>query len=331
MMAQENNYQGQPGYQASYYPPPKKNNPWLWVLVVGLLLIVTIGGFWLVGKSFSAPETVYLNEPNIARIFVEGTITGEFDGVYDHQFLLNTIDTLINDDNNMALLIYIDSPGGEVLATDEMANKIFEYKETTGRPVYVYGNNMMASGGYWIACAGDWIVCNRYCTTGSIGVTYGSFLDLSGFLEKYGIKVNTITSGDQKSMGSSLEEMTPETAAIFQAIIDEYYGYFIDLVSANRPLTKEELLPLADGRIYTATQAKNNQLIDQVGTFEDALDALDEELGAVYPVEDYYSTEELSFLEQLNWLDYISYGGDESSAILQLLPPTGPLAYYEGE
>jgi protease-4 len=330
-MEQPNNYQGEPGYRANYYQPPKKTNRWLWLLVVGLLILVTVGGLWLVGRSFSTPEAVYLNEPNIARIFVEGTITGEFEGDYDHQFLLDTIDTLEYDDNNMALLVYIDSPGGEVLASDELANKITAYKETTGRPVYVYGHNMMASGGYWIACAGDWIVANRYCTTGSIGVTYGSFLDLSGFLEKYGIKVNTITSGAQKSMGSSLEEMTPETEAIFQIIIDEYYGYFLDWVSTNRPLTRDALIPLADGRIYTATQAETYQLIDQVGTYEDALAALDEALGAVYPVEDYYSSEELSFWDQFSWLDYVFYGGEETEAILELLPPTGPLAYYEGE
>lgn len=333
-MEQQNYYQeqsGQPTFQTSYYRQPKKNSPWLWVLLIGLILVVFIGSIWLIRSSFSSQETTYLNEPNIARIFVEGTIVSESTGDYNQQFLLDTIDGLIANDNNVALLVYIDSPGGEILASDELASKIAEYKKETGRPVYVYGNNMMASGGYWIACSGDWIVANKYCTTGSIGVTFGTLLDFSGLLEKYGIKVNTITSGAEKSMGSSYEEMTPQTRAIFQGIINEYYGYFLDWVSANRPIARAALVPLADGRIYTATQAQNFKLIDQVGTYDDAVDALETQLGGDYPVEDYVSTEELSLLSDLSWLKNISYEGDGTGAILKLLPPTGPLAYYDGQ
>lgn len=318
-------------YQPNYYPQPKKSNPWPWIILAIFVLAVVIGGFSLLGSNMDELEVAYTNEPNIARIFVEGPIMGQFNGNYDHQFLLDTIDALIDNDDNKALLVYVDTPGGELLASDELSQKILEYKNITGRAVYIYGHNMMASGGYWLACAGDWVVANKYCITGSIGVTYGSMIDISGLLEKYGVNVNTITSGDQKSMGSYLEEMTPKTEAIFQVIIDEYYQYFIDWISTNRGITRAQLVPLADGRIYTATQAYAHQLIDQVGTYEDALAALNEELGGEYPVVDYISYEEISFLDQINWLDLLSPQESAAGEIIKLLPPSGPLAYYEGQ
>jgi protease IV len=320
--------------RSGYYRQHRKNaNLWAWIIVAVLVVAIAVGGYWLLGKNMGLAEPmVNTYQQHIARIFVEGTIVSEYAGDYDQAFLIDTIDQLIANENNLALLVYIDSPGGEILASDELASKIMEYKETTGRPVCVYGHNMMASGGYWVACSGDWLVANKYCTTGSIGVTFGSMLDVSGFLESYGIKVNTITSGSEKSMGSMLEEMTPETRAIFQSIINEYYGYFLDWVGSRRGIAKAELQPLADGRVYTATQALNHQLIDQVGTYADALAVLDEELGATYPVADYLPQADLGWLDQLEWLNnYLHYQGDGSEALLKLLPPTGPLAYYQGQ
>lgn len=309
-----------------YYNQPHKRSPWPWV-ILGVVLLVVILGFCGIFGSSSDEEMVYYNEPNIARIFVEGTITSTYAGDYDHQFLLNTIDSLIYDPDNVALLVYADTPGGEILAGDELSTKIVEYKQATGRPVYVYGHNTMASGGYWVACAGDWVVANRYCVTGSIGVTYGSIIDLSGFLERYGIKVNTIASGTQKSMGSPLEEMTPETKAIFQGLIDEYYGYFVDWVSSARGIERNQVVALADGRIYSATQALDLTLIDQVGTYDDTLEALYTELGGYYPVQDYISSSSTTIFDQLEWL---LGSQSEASAIVELLPPSGPLAYYQG-
>lgn len=310
-----------------YYNQPRKRVPWPWILL-GVVLLVVILGFCGVFSGSDDADTVYYNEPHIARIFVEGTIASAYSGDYDHSFLLNTIDDLIYDPENVALIVYADTPGGELLASDELAQKILEYKQSTGRPVYVYGHNTMASGGYWIACAGDWVTANRYCITGSIGVTYGSMIDLSGFLERYGIRVNTIDSGLQKSMGSPLEEMTDETRAILQGIIDEYYGYFVDWVSVSRGIAVDDVIAMADGRIYSATQALDLGLIDQVGTYDDTLMALYDELGAYYPVQDYFSSSSLSIFDQLELL--IESQGGEASAILELLPPSGPLAYYQG-
>ncbi|MPN51538.1 hypothetical protein SDC9_199186 [bioreactor metagenome] len=126
--------------------------------------------------------------------------------------------------------------------------------------------------------------------------------------------------------------MTPETRAIFQSIINEYYGYFLDWVGSRRGMEKAVLQPLADGRIYTATQALDHGLIDQVGTYGEALAALDSRLGDDYPVADYLPEEEPGLFDQLQWLQYfMEYQGNDSQTLLRLLPPTGPLAYYQGQ
>ncbi|MEG2213197.1 MAG: S49 family peptidase, partial [Clostridiales bacterium] len=83
------------------------------------------------------------------------------------------------------------------------------------------------SGAYWAACSADKVILNRYCLTGSIGVTYGTLLDFSGLLEKYGVKATHIDSGKNKGMGDMLVGMTAEQVAILQTLIDEYYQYFL--------------------------------------------------------------------------------------------------------
>ena len=99
----------------------------------------------------------------------------------------------------------------------------------------------------------------------------GTFYDISGLLDKYGIKTETITSGDNKAMGSSVEPMTKEQKEIFQSLVDEAYDQFVGIVADGRNMSVKDVKKLADGRIYTAQQAKNNGLIDEIGTLEDAV------------------------------------------------------------
>lgn len=330
----EQNYSGDshqiggemPPSYTQYYNPGKKSKTWLWVLIgcaafVALIVVLVVFG------SDDDNAYQYRGEPHIARIFVEGTISSTYSGGYNHEFLLTTIDELIMDSNNVALIIYVDSPGGELLAGSELSDKVTEYRRQTGREVYVYGHNTMASGGYWLACAADKIYANRYCITGSIGVAYGSMFDVSGLLEKLGIKVNTITSGQQKGMGSYFEEMTPETRAIYETLLQEYYNDFVTWVSLSRSIDKDTVITLADGRIYSARQALDLKLIDAVGTYDDALADLDRALGATYPVQDYLPTYIPTIWDTL--LSMQAEGADVQT-LLNMLPPAGPISYYEG-
>jgi len=99
----------------------------------------------------------------------------------------------------------------------------------------------------------------------------GTFYDISGLLDKYGIETETITSGDNKAMGSAVEPMTKEQKAIFQSLVDEAYEQFAGIVADGRNMPLKKVKKLADGRIYTAQQALDNGLIDEIGTLEDAV------------------------------------------------------------
>ena len=325
-------------YSQTYpvYQQPKKNKVpgWVWALIVTLLVVGIIVGL-SIAVSRRAADGPNLTPGNgsdyVAVLHVEGTMTGgsASSGLtaddYDQEYLLSTIDFLKEDDRNLGLLLYIDSPGGEVMAASDLADAVMDYREATGRPIYAYGHNYAASGGYWLAAAADRFFANRYCITGSIGVTYGTMFDFSGLLEKYGVKTNTITSGAQKAMGSSWEEMTPETRAIFQSIIDEYYGYFVDWVSTRRGMDPDQVRQLADGRIYTATQAVANGLADEVGDYQACLDALLEQVGPDTVVEEFQNT------TSFNWLYLMQQNTAERelNSLLPLVPPGGVLAYCE--
>ena len=322
-------------YAAAYEQPKKKKVPgWVWGLIIAAVLIALIVALSIaVNRRAENSQTGGLplgGEDYVAVLHVEGTMTSGSSGVsiygsdgYDQEYLLDTLESLTGDERNKALLLYIDSPGGEVMAASDLGQAVVDYKEATGRPVYAYGHNYAASGGYWLAAAADRFFVNRYCITGSIGVTYGNMFDFSGLLEKYGVKVNTITSGAQKSMGSNVEEMSPETRAIFQAIIDEYYGYFLDWVSEQRGMDREALKALADGRIYTATQAVGNGLADEVGSYDDCLNALLDQVGDIDVVD-------LQPVSVTDWTSLLwqSAADREIDSLLSLLPPSGPLAYY---
>lgn len=223
-------------------------------------------------------ENVYPNDSYIAKLNIEGVISAsnatDYFGTpigYQHQWTLDTIDDLIYDDNNKGIIFFVNSPGGGVYESDELYFKIKEYQEMTGRPVYSAMGTMAASGGYYISAPCDKIVANRNCWTGSIGVTIGTLYDFSELLERYGVKTNTITAGTNKAMGSTVEPMTEEQRQIFQGLVDEAYDQFVDLVAEGRDMDIDKVRKIADGRIYTAKQALSLGLIDEIGTFDEAV------------------------------------------------------------
>jgi protease-4 len=179
---------------------------------------------------------------------------------------------MMEDSYNKGILLYVDSPGGAVYETDELYLKLREYKQKTGRPVYTYMGSEAASGGYYISAATDRIFANRNCWTGSIGVIMGPMYDVKDLLNKYGVRTVTIASGKNKGMGSTTEHMTEEQKEILQTAIDEAYDQFVGCVADGRKMDEKKVRKLADGRLYTASQAKENGLIDEIGSREETLD-----------------------------------------------------------
>jgi len=171
-----------------------------------------------------------------------------------------------------AVIVRLETPGGEVTASDIVYHEILKFKEKTKRPVVGLMMSVAASGGYYIASACDTIIAHPSTITGSIGVI-SIFPNVESLFDKIGVKMNIIKSGGMKDAGSPFRSMTEDEKKSFQTIIEEYYGNFLSVVAAGRKnkMTLEELRPLADGRVYTARQALGLNLIDGIGYFDSAL------------------------------------------------------------
>ena len=272
-------YQSQDGAGVQIRPAGKNHSLRNSLIVLGgIIVALIILGVACNNMFFEGETDIKLpNSSYIATMFVEGTISGgNYDSWgnpqgYQHRWTLNKIDTLIDDLHNRGLILFVNTPGGGVYESDELYFKIKEYQEKTGNPVYVAMASMAASGGYYISAPADKIFANRNCWTGSIGVTIGTLIDVSGFLEKYGIKTTTIDSGKNKSMGSYFDPLTKEQKEILQALVDEAYDQFTGIVAGERGIELDRVIEIADGRIYTAYQAMELGLIDVIGTYDDAV------------------------------------------------------------
>lgn len=265
------------GYTHASLTAKKKRPMWKNVLIfAGILLVICLIAFYGLGKSGDPNAAVTPGTDYIAKLYVEGTIqssNADSWGTpvgYQHDWTLNTIDALMHDSKNHGILLFIDSPGGTIYESDELYLKIKEYQETTDRPVYAVMGSMAASGGYYISAPCDEIYANRNTWTGSIGVTVGSLFDFSEFLGRYGIKVKTITSGVHKAMGSSVQPMSAEEEAIWRSLVNEAYEQFVGVVAEGRKLDTSYVKGIADGRIYSASQAEDIGLVDKIGGVDEA-------------------------------------------------------------
>jgi protease-4 len=171
-----------------------------------------------------------------------------------------------------AIVLRINSPGGTVTASDIIYRELEMFRRRTGRPVIAVMMDVAASGGYYVALAADRIVAHPTTVTGSIGTIMLS-LNAQGLMDKIGVSPVTIKSGERKDMGSPFRPLTPEERQIFQGVIDDLHGQFVQLLVERRRLDPARARALADGRIYTAQQALQHGLIDQIGYMSHALAA----------------------------------------------------------
>lgn len=289
--------------------------PWKIVLIVvgsivgaGALLccLLVFVGSRFVPTSSGFPQTA---GENVAVLHIHGTISSESDGEYNHQWLMDSLDYIIHDTRNSALLLEVDSPGGSVYECDEIYLKILEYQET-GRPVYTSMSTYAASGGYYISAPSEKIFANRNTITGSIGVAFSTLIDVTPLLDKYGIRVKNITSGANKAMGSATSPYTQEQVDILQSVADEAYEQFVQIVAEGRNLSNAYVKSIADGRIYTAKQALDNKLVDGIATLEEVKERMCEDLDFDPEFVDYTYTPSPGLLDYLR----LQLGLDGSSA-----------------
>lgn len=252
--------------------------------------------------SFTGEEELELPKKDfIGVINIVGTIQASSgvtsfstdDKAYNHSLYMKYLDKLEESKYNKGILLFVDSPGGTVYESDELYLKLMEYKEKTKRPVYAYFASQACSGAYYISMAADKIYANRNTWTGSIGVIV-SLLNYKKLYDKIGLKEIDITSGKNKSMGSGGLDLTEEQRDILQSLVDEAYDQFTGIVSEGRNLDIAKVKKLADGRIYTAKQAKEASLIDEIGSEED-LKALIEKENELSKDVEYYEPNGSSF------------------------------------
>jgi len=168
-----------------------------------------------------------------------------------------------------AIVIRIDSPGGGVGPSQEIYEEIKKIEKD--KKVIASIGSLGASGGYYVACACDTIVANPGAITGSIGVIveYANFEELLG---KIGLKGVVLKSGKYKDVMSPIREMTDEEKKLLQGVVDDIHQQFVSAVVTSRRLTKEQGESIADARIFTGAQAKTLGLVDELGSFRDAVE-----------------------------------------------------------
>jgi len=184
-----------------------------------------------------------------------------------------------------AIVLRIESPGGEIEPCQEILLEIERAKET--KKIVVSMGGTAASGGYYISTQADKIVALPTTQTGSIGVISYA-INVEGLLEKLGIQIETFHGGKYKDMYWGLRELTPDEEAIMQQMVDEYYEQFIDVVAEGRGLNKEEVRNLATGQLYSGTKAKELGLVDELGDLDIAINLAAELAGIEAPIVEYY-------------------------------------------
>ena len=271
--------------------PRRRRRAWPWVLgAIVLLLLLTIGAIVLVvllalGSTSGAAQPTRWEEDyisgsgsnKIAVLPVSGTIsedessnpistqTSSTPGV-----LLSQLEQASRDNKVKAVILEVDSPGGSVVASDEMHGDILDFKHKTGKPVIVSMQDTAASGAYYISTAADKIVANRSTFTGSIGVIM-ELLNFSKAANKYGVTQVDITSGKFKDMGSPWKKISPQDRKVFQNLVNNSYDQFVSVVSKGRSMPQSKVRKIADGRVYSGLQAKKLGLVDQLGNLDTAV------------------------------------------------------------
>ncbi len=269
--------------------------------------------FFILQLVHPAGNDLFTHKNGIGVVDLQGVILSS-------EEVLASLAEFRQDGDIKAVIIRIDSPGGTVGAAQEIYEDI---KRTAAvKPVVASMASVAASGGYYAALGATRVLANPGTMTGSIGVII-KFANLEKILDKVGYQSEIIKSGINKDIGSFSRAMTPAERALLQEMIDTVHGQFIQAVAENRKVSLDKVRPIADGRIFTGSQAKELGLVDQLGNFTDAVDQAMQLAGIkgerpnlIYP-----ETKNFSLFELLS--------GEKGQSAIKLLLPAPPSLMYQ--
>jgi len=240
----------------------KKGDIVIGVVISGTLLLFLAIMFIFIYGALQGEQFAIVGGDRVAIVEVFGTITSPYD-------VIRQLKKYGEDGSIPSVVLHINSPGGGVAASQEIYEEINKLREK-GVKVVASMSAVAASGAYYVACAADTIVANPGTLTGSIGVIF-EWPILSELMRKLGVKLEVIKSGDMKDVGSIGRPITRREREMLQSVVDDTYNQFVEVVSRERGLPIEDVIELADGRIFTGNQARDLGLVDVIGNFEDAI------------------------------------------------------------
>jgi len=238
----------------------KKSDRFITIIFLAFLAIVVFALFSNI--HWSSKSSISSSRGNIAVVDIKGVIVSA-------EKIAGQLTKYRQRSNIKGMIIRIDSPGGGSAAFQEIYREIRRVRES-GIPVMASIASVGASGGYYAALGATKIMANPGSIVGSIGVIV-DFPVAVELLNKIGIDVQTVKSGQYKDMGSPYKEFTLEDEKQLDFVVQDIFDQFVTAIADERGILKKELLKISDGRIFTGSQAKELSLIDTLGTFEDAV------------------------------------------------------------
>ncbi len=245
--------------------------------IIFVILALWLSAF-ILSAFIPAPGGVFV-DGNVALIKIDGVIMTEDPGSFfgtkiaSASEIVKLIELADENPSVEAILFEINSPGGSAVASLEIASAIKDANKTT----VAYIREVGASGGYWAASATDYIVANPLAVTGSIGVI-SSYLEFSGFMEKYGISYQRLVAGKFKDIGTPYRNLTSEEEKILLEKLDLIHDYFVSAVAENRGMNESEVKELATGMFYLGAEAEELNLVDKTGDLETAKNYIKDKL-----------------------------------------------------
>ena len=225
-------------------------------LIIGALVLVLIA----ISLTLTLVQKNIPLRNKVALVRIEGPIL-------DSKNAVEEIKGYGKDSSIKAIILRIDSPGGAVAPSQEIYSEV--KKAAAKKAVVVSMGSIAASGGYYIACPATRIIANPGTLTGSIGVIM-EIPNIEGLLTKIGVKTEVIKAGKNKDIGSAFRSMKPEERELLQGVMDNVHEQFIRAVAEGRKLKIEDVREIADGRIFSGEQAKEQGLVNELGTLDDA-------------------------------------------------------------